>query len=49
MNKQILLQVYVNPEQKNRIKNEATKLGLSVSSYLKLLAFSQKTKGDRTE
>ena len=37
----LMVHVYLTDEEKKRIENEASKLGISVSSYIKVKLFSE--------
>jgi len=41
-NKRVMVHVYLTQEEKKRIEEEAGKLGISVSSYIKVKLFSEK-------
>lgn len=41
-NKREMVHVYLTLEEKERISEEATKLGISVSAYIKVMLFSEK-------
>ena len=40
----LMVHVYLTDEEKKRIENEASKLGISVSSYIKVKLFSENAK-----
>jgi len=44
--KQSGIAVYLNDEQKKKIKQEADKLGLSISAYFRSLGLSKIVKGE---
>jgi len=39
--KRLMVHVYITPEEKKKIEEEAKKLGISVSSYIKVKLFSK--------
>jgi len=41
MAKKLMVHVYLSEEEKKRVENEAKKLGISVSSYIKIKLFSR--------
>jgi len=41
-NKRVMVHVYLTEEEKKRIGEAASKLGISVSSYIKVKLFSEK-------
>jgi predicted DNA binding CopG/RHH family protein len=41
MTKETSITIYLTEEEKKRIKREATKLGISVSAYVKVKLFSK--------
>jgi hypothetical protein len=40
--KRVMVHVYLTSEEKSRIEEEAAKLGISVSAYIKVKLFSEK-------
>jgi len=42
LKKRVMVHVYLTEEEKKRIEQEASKLGISVSSYIKVKLFSEK-------
>jgi predicted HicB family RNase H-like nuclease len=39
--KKLMVHVYLSPQEKERIEEEAKKLGISLSSYIKVKLFSR--------
>jgi len=42
LKKRVMVHVYLTDEEKKRIEESASKLGISVSSYIKVKLFSEK-------